>query len=195
MSASHHSAFSDLTYRCPSQGPGQQAPWPLALVWIFGASYQLAVELVIEVKLSSAVAMLSTAAINEVCTSTLSETTRAWSRSNLSCRPSSPSGCQARLQGEGAIIIGLTDQHLLTLEHFFGWAAQLSIVFRLSLDFFMLARGLASRGRGAAVVKFRGFRGFRFLMEPAIRRIRSGFFSDDHLRRQPLVSGRTGRPA
>jgi hypothetical protein len=32
----------------------------------------------------------------------------------------------------------LTDQHLLTLEHFFGWGAQLSIVFRLSLSFFIL---------------------------------------------------------
>ena len=138
MSASHHPAFSDLTYRCPSQGPGQQAPWHLALVWIFGASYQLAVELVNEVKLSSAVAMLSTAAINEVCTSTLSETTRAWSRSNLSCRPSSPSGCQARLQVEGAIIIGSTDQRLLTLEHFSACVTPLSIVFRLSLTFFIL---------------------------------------------------------
>jgi isocitrate dehydrogenase kinase/phosphatase len=46
-------------------------------------------------------------------------------------------GCQARLQGEGSIIIGSTDQHLLTLEHFFVRAAQLSIVFHFSLSFFM----------------------------------------------------------
>ena len=59
MSACHQAAFSDLTYRFPSQGP---RPWGGA----FGVGYQLAVVLVIELKLSSAVDRLSTAAIYEV---------------------------------------------------------------------------------------------------------------------------------
>jgi hypothetical protein len=59
MSASDHSAFSDLNTAAPprAQGPG---------VVLLGRGYQLAVVLVMEVKLSSAVDRLSTAAINEV---------------------------------------------------------------------------------------------------------------------------------
>lgn len=108
-----------------------------------GPGYQLAVVLLVEVKPSSVVDKLSTAAINEVCTSTLSETTKVCSRSNLSCMPSSPLGCQARLQSEGPIVIELIDQHLLTLVHFLALSRSPFDSLQLYFKFLHVGPGLA----------------------------------------------------